>query len=263
MPERRIQPRPEVVFLDLGDTLIRAHPSWSAVYRGVLAAHGVEVAPDALRDALEATFGNNGDHVEGPFEASAEASYQRLKRFDTQVLERLGRPVPPDRFFRSLEAAFAERASWWVFPDVPPALDALQDAGIRLAIISNWGWSAPELIHTLELARHFEALVISDRVGYLKPSAGIFHHALEVMRVTPDRALHIGDSVPADVVGARGVGIQPVLVQRAPGPGGASTSISGRSSLADDPPCIGDLWDLLDLLGIDRPGDRPAAVPSD
>jgi putative hydrolase of the HAD superfamily len=240
-----------VVFLDLGDTLIRAHPSWSAVYRRVLAEHGVDVEPDALRAALDRTFGHNGSHIEGPFEASESASYQRLKEFDTRVLEALGAPVPDDGFFRSLEAAFSERAAWWIFEDVPGALDVMQAAGIRLALISNWGWAAPELMHTLALARHFEALIISDRVGYLKPSAGIFQHALEVMRVTAADAIHVGDSVPADVIGAHGVGIRPVLIDRA-------THVHG--GLGDPPdaspphvPRISDLWDLVELLGLDRP----------
>ena len=35
-----------------------------------------------------------------------------------------------------------------------------------------------ELIHDLELARHFEKLVISARVGFQKPNPGIFQHAL-------------------------------------------------------------------------------------
>src|SRR6478609_11613071 len=125
-----LEPRPSVIFLDLGDTLIRAHPSWSAVYRRVLAAHGVDVDAEQLRHALDTTFANDVDRIEGPFEASEEASYQRLKRFDTQVLDSLGAPVPPDAFFRSLEAAFAERAAWWVFDDVPGALDVMQQAGL-------------------------------------------------------------------------------------------------------------------------------------
>ncbi len=256
MPATVLEPRPSVVFVDLGDTLIRAHPSWSAVYRRILADHGVVVDADALRAALEQTFGNNGDHVEGPFEASETASYERLKRFDTQVLEALGAAVPADAFFRSLEAAFAERAAWWIFDDVPGALDRIQAAGIRLAVISNWGWAAPELLHTLELARHFEALIISDRVGYLKPSAAIFRHALELMGVGPADAIHVGDSVPADVVGARAVGIRPVLIERA---------VRGHSSATQEPtegivhpdaadvPRIADLWGLVDMLGLDRP----------
>jgi len=263
MPASPSDRAPSVVFLDLGDTLIRADPSWSAVYRRVLGEHGVGVDPEQLRSALAQTFSNNGDHMEGPFEASESASYERLKRFDTQVLEVLGADLPPDPFFRSLEAAFAERAAWWIFEDVPGALQVMQGAGLRLAIISNWGWSGVELLHTLELAAHFEAVVISDRVGFLKPSPGIFRHALELMGVGPAEAIHVGDSVKADVVGARSVGIRPVLIERGSrGEGGEAAGMAHEPSIQPDAagvPRIGDLWDLVDLLGLGRAEDAHPA----
>jgi putative hydrolase of the HAD superfamily len=249
------------VSFDLGDTLIRAHPSWTAVYRRVLADHGMVVDPDALESALEATYRSNGDHVEGPFEASADASYHRLKHFDTQVLRRLGLAVPPDAFFRSLAAAFEERGAWWVYEDVPQALDTLRGAGIRLGVISNWGWSCPELIHTLGLARHFEAIVVSDRVGYLKPSAGIFRHAMDLMGVVPGQVVHVGDSYQADVVGARTAGLRPVLIRRSRG---GHIGYSHASGLPDgDPvPVIGDLLGLLDLLGVPHSSRASGAAPA-
>jgi putative hydrolase of the HAD superfamily len=244
------EPLPEVVFLDVGDTLVRAHPSWAAVYLGVFAEFGIRVEEAELRKALDETYRAGGEYVEGPFEATRQASYQRLKAFDTQVLAALGQPEPPDEFFRSVEAAFAERSAWWVFDDVPAALSSLAESGFRLAVISNWAWSAPELLHTLELARHFEALVISDRVGYLKPHRLIFEHSLELMGVTPDRAVHVGDSVRADVEGARGTGIRPVLIDR-------GTHVHGdghRERSSDNLPVIQDLFGLLDLLAVPRPG---------
>jgi putative hydrolase of the HAD superfamily len=250
-----MEPLPEVVFLDVGDTLVRAHPSWAAVYRSVLREFGIRVDEPTLREALDDTFGAGGEYVEGPFAATREASYQRLKTFDARVLAALGQPEPPDAFFRALEAAFAERSAWWVFEDVPPALNALADAGYRLAVISNWSWSAPELLHTLELARHFEALVISDRVGYLKPHRLIFEHALEVMGVTSERAVHVGDSLRADIDGARGAGIRPALIDR-------RTHVHGDGHPPEPPtdvPLIHDLFGLLDLLGVPRPG--AVAVP--
>ena len=173
------------------------------------------------------------------------------------MLEVLGAAVPPDDFFRSLETAFAERAAWWIFEDVPESLQAMQDAGLRLAVISNWGWAGPELMHTLELARHFEAVVVSDRVGYLKPSAGIFRHALELMGVAAGDAVHVGDSVAADVAGARAVGIQPVLIERVTRGHGAPVD-EMDPVLPPDVPRIADLWQLVDLLGIDRPAGVPA-----
>ncbi len=239
--------RTTVVFLDVGDTLLRAHPSWAAVYLRVLAAHGVHVDEAELRAALDRVFRTPDPSMEGPFEASEASSFQRLVAFDSRVLAELGHPPQPEAFFRSLEAEFAQTSSWHVFPDVPPALDALRDAGLRLAVISNWSWALPELLHTLELVGHFEAIITSARIGYEKPHRGIFDHALEVMGVTPGEAVHVGDSVRADVGGATGVGIAPVLIVRRPqehshAPGGEHGA-----------PVIGDLNGLLDLLGVPRP----------
>lgn len=240
---------PEVLFLDVGDTLIRAHPSWAGVYRAGLSEAGIEVDEDALEVALrEATLSGSWS-LEGPFEATEEASFRRIVEFDAAVLASLGYSDLSEDAFRSIEAGFERRSSWHVFPDVMPAVEALAAAGIRLAVVSNWLWAAPELLHDLDLARHFEALVISARVGYQKPNKGIFEHAMEIMRVAPERAVHVGDSYQADVLGARRVGITPVLIDR------RSKDPARVREEHDDPglPVVGDLLELLDLLGVRRP----------
>jgi putative hydrolase of the HAD superfamily len=246
--------RPDVVFLDLGDTLVRAHPSWVEVYSQAFPDFGMRVAADDFERAFSEAF-EEGE-TEGPFEATEEASYRRLKELDGRVFAKLGYPDLPDAFFRRVEAAFAEQSSWWVFPVVVPALDALVSEGMRLAVVSNWAWQAPDLLHDLELARHFEALVISARVGYLKPNRGIFEHALAVMRVGPDRALHVGDSVHADVEGARAIGIAAVLIDRA-------THVHARGNVQRtlDVPVISDLFGLLDLLDVHRPAAASVSAP--
>lgn len=240
--------RPKVVFLDVGDTLLRAHPSWAAVYLRVLAAHGVVVDGAELRAALDRVFRTPDPSMEGPFEASEASSFQRLVAFDSRVLAELGHPPQPEAFFRALEQEFADASAWWVYEDVAPSLVALQDAGFRLAVISNWSWSLPELLHTLELVGHFEAVITSARVGFEKPHRGIFDHALEVMGVAPEQAVHVGDSVHADVMGASGVGIAPVLIARGTHAHAQDATVPGHGA-----PVITDLHGLLDLLGVGRP----------
>src|SRR5688500_2359892 len=186
-------PRPQVVFFDLGDTLVRAHPSWAGVYRLGLLDAGIEVDEGELERALADATRAGGWVLDGHFEATAEASFDRIKQFDAAVLASLGHPDLLDEALRRVEAAFLERSAWYVFPDVLPAIEALDAAGVRLAVISNWLWGGHELLHSLELARHFEALVISARVGYNKPHRGIFEHALTAMQVAPADAIHVGD----------------------------------------------------------------------
>ena len=242
-------PRPQVLFFDLGDTLIRAHPSWAGVYRLGLVDAGIEADEAELEQALRDASQAGGWALDGPFEATEEASFERVKQFDAAVLASLGYPGLPDEVFRRVEAAFLARSAWYVFPDVLPAIEALDAAGVRMAVISNWLWGGHELLHSLELARHFEALVISARVGFNKPHPGIFAHALAAMQVAPVDAVHVGDSYGADVVGARGVGITPVLIDR------RQPDKARVREEYDDPdlPVIGDLLELLDLLGVARP----------
>ncbi len=248
--------RPEVLFLDVGDTLIRASPSWAGVYRRGLLECGIEIAEKDLERALfDETRAGAWWTSDEPFEPTQANSFARIVGFDTAVLARLGYSDLPENVFQAIEVVFARRSAWHVFPDVLPALDALRGAGIRLCVISNFVWGGPELIHDLELARHFEALVISARVGFQKPHPGIFRHALELMDVDPGSALHVGDSYNADVRGARAVGINGVLIDRA-----AATDPARLREEFDDQGLriIGDLYELLELLGLERPAASPA-----
>lgn len=227
--------------------MARAHPSWLDVYSTVFAKHGIETEQRAFERAFRAAWAEWAH--EGPFEATEEASFQRLTELDQLVFDRLGYPNLPEAFFRDIDLAFRQRSAFFVFPDVIPALDAMQGAGLRLAVVSNWGWHAPELLQTLDLARHFEVMSISARVGYQKPHAAIFEHALELLDAQPEQAIHIGDDPEADVVGARGVGIEPVLIDRR----GRIDSPIGAGTETGEVAVIGDFADLLDLLHIERP----------
>ncbi len=208
----RLKTTPAAVLLDVGDTMARANPSWRDVYATVFVDHGIEATAEQFEAAFRDAWGAWAH--EGPFEATEEASFRRLTELDQLVFDRLGYPDLPEAFFHDVDLAFRKRSAFYVFPDVMPALDAMQAAGLRLAVVSNWGWYAPELLQTLELARHFEVMSISARVGYQKPHPAIFEHALELLDLSADQVVHVGDDPEADVVGARRVGIEPVLIDR-------------------------------------------------
>ncbi len=246
-PSGKLDRRPSVVLLDVGETLLRPEPSWRDIYASVFVPMGIDVSADAFEEAFKASWAEWED--EGPFDATEEGSFQRLMALDRLVFGRLGYDDLPESFFRAIDAAFHVRSAWHVFPEVLPALDAMRAAGLRLGVVSNWGWTAPELLHLLELSSHFEGLAISARVGYQKPHPAIFEHALELMQGSPADAIHVGDDPGADVVGARRAGIEPVLIVREH----RRAALGDYEARADGAPVISDLDGLLDLLGVDRP----------
>ena len=247
MPEPLRLFRPDVLFLDVGDTLIRPQPSWSAVYVAALRDEGVEVTDEELSTAFGSAMTSEYWTFEGPFEATEAAAWERIVAFDRLVLDQLGHRDLPEELFRAIEGRFQVGSSWHVFPDVVPALDVLRAAGVRLAVISNWTWGALELLHDLELASHFEAFAISARVGYQKPHAGIFRHALELTGVAPERAIHVGDQYRADVVGARSVGLHAVLIDRT---GRDLDALKVPEEERDGLPLVRDLLELLERIDV-------------
>ncbi|HEX7298347.1 MAG TPA: HAD family hydrolase, partial [Solirubrobacteraceae bacterium] len=76
--------------------------------------------------------------------------------------------------------------------------------------------------------------VISAELGVGKPHAAIFRAALERLG-TAGPALHVGDSIEADVAGARAAGLEAVLVVRdgAAAPDGVRT-VSSLAQLLED-----------------------------
>ena len=205
---------PRAVFLDIGDTVLRANPSWEGVYALALEEYGISVSSEALREALRSQYHHGRYGLEEGFEATPETSFRRTVEMDQGALTQLGVGPMPDEFFRRLSELFMLVSSWHVFPDAMPALEALRDRGLIIGAVSNWIWQLPELLHSLELLAHFDFVAASARVGYEKPQRGIFEHALGEAGVRPEEAIHVGDHPDADVQGALSVGISPVLIDR-------------------------------------------------
>jgi putative hydrolase of the HAD superfamily len=81
----------------------------------------------------------------------------------------------------------------------------------RLGLICNTGripgTMLKIILQRLGILEHFDVLTFSDVVRIRKPEAQIFHLTLEPLGVLPGRALHVGDNISTDILGARGVGM--------------------------------------------------------
>lgn len=202
------------VFLDIGHTVMRPDPSWESIYAAAFADFGIDVEIDRLREALNRAYHHGGYGWDAGWEPTEQASYDRAVEIDRLAIEELGLEPMPDAFFRRLSALFMEVERWHVFPDVLPALDALHARGLTIGAVSNWVWTLPDLLHSLDLVSRFDFIAASARVGFEKPHAGIFEHALAQAAVPARSVIHVGDHLDADVRGAQAVGIEGVLIDR-------------------------------------------------
>ncbi|MEZ5316576.1 MAG: HAD family hydrolase [Vicinamibacterales bacterium] len=203
-----------VVLCDLDDTLFdHLHATTFALTRlreteaalavwtlEVLVARHNEILEQLHRDVLAGTL---------------TVDEARLARF-TRLLEAAGQA---DAAARAVAAAAAYRVTyeqgWAAVPGAVALVEALGEAGVPVVIVTNNGVAEQRRkLEFVGLSTKIAALVTSEEVGTSKPEPGIFEEALARAGVTADRAVMLGDSWAADVVGARAAGIRPVWFNR-------------------------------------------------
>jgi putative hydrolase of the HAD superfamily len=187
----------------------------------------VELPPPA--PALVEELGTRGAHVrerEAEWAIGAEIAFYRahlhhardadgLELLRARCTEVLRSALPAHaRGVEDLRGALLASLRFRPYPEVPGALRALRDAGARLVVASNWDVSLHEVLDRTGLAPLVDGAVSSAEVGAAKPDPALFAAALEVAGADASDALHVGDSLEADVAGARAAGIEPVLVVR-------------------------------------------------
>lgn len=207
---------PRAILLDALGTLLTFEPPAPHLRAALRDSTGVDIGDDGARAALRAEMTYYRAHLD---EGRDAASLHELRVRCAEAMDLpFPTPVVLDALLRSLRFV--------AYPDSAGALRVLRTAGIRLVVVSNWDASLHERLAETGLAPLLDGALASAEVGSAKPDGAIFAAALELAGVRAEEAWHVGDTVEADVDGARAAGIQPVLIAREdPVPPGAIRSL--------------------------------------
>lgn len=198
-----------MVFLDAGGVLL--YPDWERVSR-ILARHGITATSVALAEAEfpakrrmdDAGFRTTTGDITEPDGYLGWVVKAAAIEFDQEALHAAAREFQDEHARANL---------WSVMPDeVHPTLRRLRAAGYRLGLISNTEDNLRPVLARTGLDRLFDSLVLSSEVGSEKPDPAIFREALRQMAISPENAIFVGDFYSIDVLGARAVGITPILL---------------------------------------------------
>ncbi len=99
-----------------------------------------------------------------------------------------------------------------LFDDTLSTLAALKQRGYILGVVTNrhyGGLPFHEDLQTMGLLDYFEyePMAISADLSIRKPNPDIFMHALNKLKVQPEEAAMVGDSLKADILGAKKLNI--------------------------------------------------------
>jgi putative hydrolase of the HAD superfamily len=219
----------QAITFDVGGTLIEPWPSVGHVYAQVAAEHG---AGDFDAETLNRQFA-------AAWRGKFNFDYSRPAWAELVAKTFLipGKAQPEITFFDALYERFAHPEVWRIYDDVIPTLELLSEAGLKLAIISNWDDRLRPLLGELQLDRYFQFLAISCEIGFPKPSPVVFQETTRRLGVAADRTIHVGDSPLEDCEGATQVGWRAFLLNRRGGSDsiGELSSLSSLTSLLEGP----------------------------
>ena len=208
----------KAVFFDFYETLCFHKHSLEENLERIAKRYGVEVNWERCETALESLFA--GTSVPDPTTdySLLEVLITVMKR-ECEFIREVGIDEHVEQIawelLQSGHYLFAANSAT-LYDDVVPTLQHLRDAGYKLAIVSNWDTPLDPLTERLGIADYFDTITASHdrRVRSEKPDSHIFNYTLAAVGVSAAEVVHIGDTYAADIIGARDVGIRPVLLDR-------------------------------------------------
>lgn len=209
------------VIFDLGHTLIYLDSTWPEVFeRGVqdlasfLAVERPEINGKALGQTL---LDRRAEGFARAEETLREVTAEESMRW---TLARFGEPNPkPWLVTRALEAFFSyEETCWLAYPEAAPMLLELEGMGLRLGAYSNATTDVlmQTLVDDLGLRAWLDPVLTSAETRIRKPDPAAFAPILAEWGLPPDEVVMVGDTLGADILGARRAGMRSVYFPSRP-----------------------------------------------
>ena len=210
----------KAVFFDWFNTLARYEPAREETASQVLKELGYVFSPDQVRLAISAAdrawFEEN---TRSPVRVrNAEEQQKVYARYQQNVLAELGIDTTndPDLLRRVLirYQALSTGMHFVLFDDVLPCIRVMKQRKLTVGVLTNLDQDMTPLSKGLGLDGLVDLFITSGEIGVDKPKAPIFLAAMKRANVAPSEAIHVGDQYNVDVLGARGVGIKGLLLDR-------------------------------------------------
>lgn len=235
------------IFFDAGYTLLYERFSTPEICQQVGRSLDLHIHIDAVKERMVEAEGFFLRHQR--VNRHTWADEQDILDFWTNYYAHLLRPFVEEHdekrlheLARTITLEYSKPNLWCMYEDVLPTLERLKAHKYTLGVISDWGIALGPILRYLNLTPYFDCVIISAAMRHAKPSPILYEGALQRANAIAEFALHIGDMYVQDVLGARSVGITPVLLDR-------------HQRLQEnqvDCLVVHSLFELLDLLEVPR-----------
>jgi len=208
----------KAVFFDWFNPLAHYHTPRDELESQALPDLGISASPEKIRSGLlMADRGYFEENTLSPVQKrTPEEQAKVYTRYQRTVLTEARVNAPEElllKIMRRLQQLY-RGMNFVLFDDVLPTLKRLKKQKLTVGLITNLNRDIGSICHRLGVEPYLDFTVTSEEAGADKPQPPIFLLALERAGVNPPEAVHVGDQYKLDVIGARGVGITPILIDR-------------------------------------------------
>ena len=205
-----------VVLFDLYGTLARFDPPSEQIQSTAARQHGLTLdatgIPEGYREADNFMAAQNAT---APLRTMSPAERDAFfARYEQIILRHGGADVDEATAGAVWETVRGQKYGLAPYPDVIPMLAELRQSGRAIGVVSNMAEPGEAVAARVGLAEHVDFLVTSQDAGANKPHPPIFLEALARADADAEETVLVGDSLEADIDGARGVGIQAIFMDR-------------------------------------------------
>lgn len=202
-----------VVFFDIDDTLVDSESAHLKAIGKICREYSL--SEENLHSVDQAWLNITNKYLKLYFERKISLDQQRIFRvmefwdyFGLQINEQGARMVYQRYHHLFLHSCYA-------FTDVIASLESLKACRYQLGVISNGTYS--DQLFKLKynhLIRFFDAIIISEKIGFSKPDQKIFHFASRQVQSSPSDCIYAGDSYELDYLGSLNAGMKAIWLNR-------------------------------------------------
>ena len=200
----------KAVFFDWLNTIARPQPERHILFSQIAREMGIELPPQKLMKAIHVAESQVPTGAPPRWrEGEDEEPFIRYQEvLSAGIGMKMSRETMLEFTRRINQRARSGGMAFVLYDDVLPTVKTLKKRGLVLGLISNL------IMGKVGVESYLNFVVTAKEIGAGKPQPPIFLAALERAGVAASEAVYVGDQYETDVVGARGVGIKPILIDR-------------------------------------------------
>ena len=203
----------DTVVFDVVGTLLEPSPSVAKAYKNSAETLGVTLPEADISKRFSVAWEKQEffDSQQQPaFRTSRRREYERWKQIVCEVFE--GYTVA-EKIFEDLWLHFGKPSSWRPVAQGCQLLEAAREAGLKVAVASNFDERLLPLAQCVEPLIGIENIFASSEIGWRKPAVEFFRTVESRLGKDPRQLLLVGDDPRLDIAAAQTAGWKSMRIQ--------------------------------------------------